>query len=833
MMIKRLALVFACIYALYTHGQVITSTDVELIPGIEYEIGGITVSGVENLDHTVVILLSALTVGDKITVPGEKITRAIKNLWKQKLFEDISIYVVEKQGNVIFLEIRLTELPKLSKFYFSGIKKGWKDDLRESLKLTRGNVVTENMIISARSQISKYFHEKGYRNATVSISQTPDSSFANSVILGFKINPGPRVKINEVIFVGNANVPSKTLVKAMKETRAKGVRTLFKASKLRNAEFDADKRALVEKYNELGYRDARVLKDSVYEVGEGLIAVMVWVEEGRKYYFRNITFSGNTKYNTETLRRLLRIEKGDVYDSKLLNQRISMDPSGADISSIYLDNGYLFSQVIPVEVMVQNDSIDIEIRIREGRQATIAKVSIMGNDRTNDHVIYREVRTRPGDLFSKAQIQRTIRELAQLGYFDPQQLNVNPKPDPETGTVDLDYTVSERSTSQLELQGGWGGNFIILTLGLNFNNFSARNIFNGAAWQPLPAGDGQTISIRAQTSGRVFQSYNFSFTEPWLGGKKPQSFTFSAYHNVQNFSGKPKNDPLRQALNITGINIGLGKRLRWPDDYFTLFQGIELRQFNLQGYSSLALGLDPRVYGERLYTKAKNINYKVVLSRNNTDVPIFPTKGSQFTASAEITPPFSLLSGRDYSQATPEERLEWIEYHKWMFSADWFAPLGLKNKLVFRTHASFGFLGNYNNDLGTSPFERYYLGGSGLQNFQIDGREIIPLRGYPDQSLIPGGGTMYNKFLLETRFLISPNPQAQIFMLGFFEAGNNTNDYFRYRPFELKRAAGAGLRIFMPMFGLLGLDLGYGFDNIPGTFGRSGWQTHFIIGQQF
>lgn len=822
---KCIAVLMALLTYSTIHAQISTINDVEIIAGVEYEIGGITVSGADNLDKNVVILLSGLTVGDKVSVPGGKLSTAVKNLWKQGLFSDITIYVTEKQGSRIFLDLHLTELPKLSKFYFTGIKKTWKDDLREELKLQRGNIVTENLIITSKNKIERYFIEKGYRDVAVEIIQTPDTAIRNTVILGIKVQAGNRVKINDIVFHGNANVPTKTLLKAMEETKERGVKNIFKSSKLRRSEYESDKRGVISAFNEAGYRDARIVKDSIYSVQEGLINVEIWVDEGIKYYFRNITFVGNTKYSTEILRRILRLEKGDVFDSKLLNERVSLDMNGNDIATLYLDNGYLFSQVIPVELAVSNDSIDIEIRIREGRQATVANVTVTGNDRTNDHVIYRELRTKPGDLFSKTQIQRTIRELAQLGYFDQQQLNVTPKPNPETGTVDLEYTVVERSTSQLELQGGWGGGTIIGTLGLNFNNFSARNTFNGNAWRPLPSGDGQTISLRAQSNGRQFQSYSLSFTEPWLGGKKPQSFTFSVYHNVQT-NGVAQNDPRRQALTITGVNIGLGKRLKWPDDYFTLYQGLEFRRFNMSNYPTSFLDFNNG--------QSRNINYRIVLARNSTDVPIFPTKGSQFSGELEVTPPFSYFSDLDYANADSEEKYAWIEYHKWKFNADWFTPVAFKNKLVFRAHAEFGFLGAWNDAIGLPPFERFYLGGDGLQNFVIDGREVIGLRGYPNQTITPlGGGALYNKFILETRFLISPNPNAQIFALAFFEGGNNYNNFWRYRPFELKRSAGVGLRIFMPMFGLLGIDLGYGFDNIPGTIRPSGWQTHFIIGQQF
>ena len=563
--------------------QEVKASDITLVPGINYEIGGITVSGAENLDPNVVIMLTNLRAGDDIQFPDPKLSDAIRTLWKQQLFEDITINVVSKSGNKVFLDIQLTELPKMSKYYITGVKKSWKDDIREELDLRAGRVVNENLVVLSRNKILSYFREKGYRNARVNILQERDSTYNNAVILGFRIDPGERVKIEEIQFIGNVAVSDKVLYRAMKNTKRAG-KGIFKSSKLRNKEYKEDLRAVITKFNELGYRDARIVRDSIYSLDSERLQVDIEVEEGSKYYFGEITFSGNTKYDTPLLKSILRIKKGDIYDSKMLMERVSFDPNGNDVSSIYLNNGYLFSSVIPVERRVQNDTIDIEIRIQEGRQATIRKVSVSGNDRTNDRVIYRELRTKPGDLFSKAMIQRTIRELSQLGYFDQTQIGVNPVPDPATGTVDLEYTVVERSTSQLELQGGWGAGRVVGTLGLNFNNFSAANIGDKRAWQPLPTGDGQTINIRAQSNGLYFQSYNASFTEPWLGGKKPNSFTATVYHNVQNLTGLPRGDENRQSLYITGVNFGLGQRLKWPDDYFTLYQGIEFRRFNIDNY---------------------------------------------------------------------------------------------------------------------------------------------------------------------------------------------------------------------------------------------------------
>jgi len=810
-------------FSFESSAQISTTGDFNLIPGIDYEVAGITVSGGKDLDPNVVIMLTNLRVGDNIQFPDPKISDAIRTLWRQQLFEDITFKVVSKSGKKVYLDIQLKELPKMSKYYITGVKKVWKDDIREDLELRAGKVVNDNLIVMSSNKIQKYFKEKGYLNATVEVIQQADTAFNNAVILGFKIATGERVKIGQIAFSGNTAVSDKVLFRAMKNTKVKG-KSILKVSKLKNKEYKDDLKAVVAKYNSLGYRDARIVQDTSYSVSSELINIDISLEEGKKYYFGDITFIGNTKYETVLLTSIPRINRGDIYDSQLLNERVSFDQNGNDVASVYLNNGYLFSQVIPIEKSVSNDTIDIEIRIQEGRQATIRKVSISGNERTNDHVIYREVRTKPGDLFSKAMIQRTIRELSQLGYFDQTQIGVNPVPDPQTGTVDLEYTVAEKSTSQLELQGGWGAGRVVGTLGLNFNNFSARNIGNKRSWQPLPTGDGQTISLRAQSNGLYFQSYNASFTEPWLGGKKPNSFTGTIYHNVQS-NGVERSNPLRQSLLITGINFGLGQRLKWPDDYFTLYQGLEFRRFNLNDFPTGFLD----------YTKgiSNNVNYQFTLGRNNTDVPIFPTRGSQISFSAELTPPFSSFNGDiDYKSLSSEERFKLVEYHKWKLNADWFAPI--TSKFVIRTHGEFGYLGSYNKDLGLPPFERFYVGGDGLSNFVIDGREIIGLRGYQNNSITPaGGGALYNKYILEFRYILANTPSAQVFPLIFMEGGNNYDNFWDYRAFNLKRSAGAGIRIYMPMFGLMGVDVAYGFDPEPNGASASGWQTHFIIGQQF
>ena len=829
---KRLRAVLLSLFISVTtclHAQV--GSDIELIPEMEYEIGGITVSGTNNLDHGILIQLAGLYVGDKITIPSEKLSDAIKNLWKQKLFDDVQLLVTSKKGRVITLEIQVRELPKLSKFYFTGIKKSRKDDLREQLKLSRGKVVTDNLIVQAENKTRDYFIERGYLNTKVKVRVIRDTMETNAVIMGISVNTGERVKIEEINFIGNQSLTNRQLRKAMKETKRHRWWNIFKSSKYLYDEYEEDLVKVIEKYNENGFRDARILSDTFRFVSDERIVVDIKVEEGRKYYFRNITWLGNTKYSDELLSQVLNIKKGDPYDSKRLQERLFMDPGGADINSLYLDNGYLFFNLNPIEVAIENDSIDLEMRIREGQQATINRVSISGNDRTNDHVIMREIRTRPGELFRRSDIQRTMRELGQLGYFEPSEMDVNPVPNPETGTVDIEYILSEKSTSQLELQGGWGAGFVVGTLGLSFNNFSARNITNKRAWKPLPTGDGQSINMRAQSTGRFFQNYSISFTEPWLGGKKPNALTVSVFHSVQNWGGLPKSDPGRQALNITGVTIGLGRRIRWPDDYFTLYQAIDLKRYRLDNFD---LGIPNFRDGY-----SDNISYQIRLGRNNTDVPIFPTRGSMLNLSVKVTPPFSMILNRNPEELSGAEAYRLLEYHKWKFDWTWYTEL-FKN-IVLSTHMEFGYMGRYNNNLMISPFERFFMGGDGLMNFALDGREIIALRGYPNNSIVPFpgnqqiGGTAYNKFTAEVRFLVSPNPSAQIWPIIFAEAGNNHLDFRDFNPFSLYRSLGTGLRIFMPMFGLLGIDLGYGFDPNPfvGGTARSGWNTHFIIGQQF
>ena len=788
---------------------------------VEYEIAGITVEGIQNLDKNAIITLSGLNVGNKIMVPGEDLSKAITKLWDQNLFADIRIDASKVMGSNVFLEIHLEELPKLSKFGFKGASKSEVDKIRDKIELTRGKIVTENIINNTKHIILEYFKDKGYLNTTVETSQIIDPTSLSSVILDIEINKGEKVKINSITFEGLNQFSEKKLKRTLKETKEKKFFRIFKTSKFLDKAFKTDLEQIINLYNEKGYRDAQIVLENIDEISSNLIDINITIEEGIKYHFRNIDWLGNTKYNSEYLDLLLGIKSGDVYDEKMMNERLQMSMSGTDITSLYMDDGYLFFNIDPVETLVEEDSIDYEIRIYEGKQATINKVSVVGNTKTNDHVIMREIRTKPGELFSRSDIIRSQEELNRLNYFNPQTLGVTPKPDPQTGNVDIEYSVEEKPSDQVELQGGWGAGRVVGTLGLTFNNFSLKNIFDKSTWSPLPSGDGQRISIRAQTNGSFFQNYSFSFTEPWLGGKKPNSLNFSAYHSIQDYS----TDVVDNRLDIIGLNLGLGKRLRWPDDYFSMSQSISVQQYKLKN-RALVPGFSNGI--------SKNISYRTTFSRSSIFDPIFPKTGSQFTFIGHFTPPYSLFNKKDYSTMTLNEKYEWLEYFKIKLNGTWYAnPFA---DLVIKTHSAFGFLMDYNSEVGLPPFERFFVGGDGLMGFNMDGREVIGLRGYANNTLsqhLTAGGSIYSKYTLELRYPLSLNPSSTIYATGFAEAGNAWGSFSDFNPFEVKRSLGFGIRIFMPMFGLLGFDFAHGYDPIPGATQKSGWQTHFSIGQQF
>jgi outer membrane protein insertion porin family len=818
---KKLSIITFCLLiSAFCQAQINAGTDLSNIQferPVEYEIGGITVEGIENLDKNAIIILSGLTVGDKILVPGEKISSAVKKLWEQDLFSHISIKATKIIGNTIFLEIHLSQLPRLTKFGFKGASKSEVDKLRDKVKLVRGKIVTENLINNTKHIISEYFVEKGYRNTDINIIQKADTTKDNSLILDIEILKGEKTKIESINFYGLTKFNEGKLKRAMKDTKVKKPYRIFKSSKFLDQAYKDDLNNIIDLYNQGGLRDARIVKDSIYSTSENTIAIDLYLEEGSQYYFRDISWLGNTKFSSETLDEMLGINSGDPYDQKLMSDRLQMSMSGTDVSSLYMDDGYLFFNIDPVEILIENDSIDYEIRLYEGKQATIKKVTIVGNTKTNDHVIMREIRTKPGSLFSRSDIIRSQEELNRLNYFNPQTMGVTPKPDPETGDVDIEYSVEEKPSDQIELQGGWGAGRMVGTFGVTFNNFSFRNILNPETWSPLPSGDGQRIQLRASSNGTYYQNYSFSFTEPWLGGKSPNSLTVSAYRSIQNYN--------TSKINITGINVGLGKRLKWPDDYFTFSQSINFKQYKLEN-RMLVPGFDNGT--------SKNITYKANFSRNSVFNPIYPKAGSTFSFSGDFTPPYSLFNDKDYKEMSLEDKYKWLEYYKIKASGTWYS--NLFGDFVMKTHSEFGFLGSYNGDIGLPPFERFYVGGDGLTGFVLDGRETISLRGYPNQSLsshLSAGGGVYSKYNLEFRYPLTLNPNSTIYVTAFAEAGNAWADFSKFKPFEVKRSAGFGIRVFMPMFGILGVDFGHGFDPIPGSTIKSGWQTHFTIGQQF
>lgn len=789
----------------------------------ELEIAGITVSGISYLDEKVLVTLSGLTVGQKVRVPGDEFAAAIGNLWKQGLLADIKIVATRIVENKIFLELKLQERPRLSRFAFEGVKKAEADKLREKIKLVSGKIITENLIQSTTNDVKQYFVDKGFLNAEVSIDLKNEVNVTNSQLLTIVVNKKKRVKINDIIFEGVTKVKEAKLRRKMKDTKVKKLYRFFATSKFIEENYEKDKEAILAEYRKKGMRDARILFDTVKPHNHKTVDILIRMNEGNPYHFRNITWIGNTKYTANDLSKILDIQKGDLFNQSKLDEVLFASPSGRDITSLYMDNGYLFFSVTPVEVAIENDSIDYEMRIYEGKQAIVNRVTVSGNTKTNDKVVLREIRTQPGQLFSRADIIRTQRELAQLGYFDQEKLGVNPKPNAADGTVDIEYVVEERPSDQIELSGGWGAGQIVGTLGLTFSNFAASNFFKKGAWTPLPSGDGQRLTLRAQTNGKYYQSYSASFTEPWLGGRKPNSLSFSVFRSVQS-NGLSKSDENRQSIAITGVSTGLGRRMRFPDDFFTIYHEISYQYYELRNYGTTFLF--PNGY-------ANNISVQQTISRNSIDAPIYPRTGSQLSFTLQATPPYSAFSNKQYSTLENQEKYKFIEYHKWKFESSWFAPLAW-NKLVVNLKANFGFLGYYSKGIGQSPFERFYLGGDGLSGFSLDGREIIALRGYPNNSLnTRGGGTIYDKFTLELRYPVSLNPAATIYILGFLEGGNVFNRFKFYDPFSLKRSAGGGVRIFLPMFGLLGLDYGYGFDALPGLTKKNGGAFHFMIGQQF
>lgn len=810
-----------------------------------YELGEINVTGVKSFSPQTVVAYTGLKKGQRIQIPGEEISATINKLWKLELFSDIEFFITNIEGEVVDLELYIQELPTLSDYTIKGIKKGKIETIVKDTDIKKGKKLSKNFLSTTKNYIENKYKKEGFLNTKVTIDTKADTTAVNNQKMLISVDRGDRVKVRSITFKGNEVYKSKKLRKKIKNTRLEFPGRFWKRSKYIEADYEEDLKKLLDFYKEKGYRDARILSDSI-NIDDNKIDVVINVQEGDKYYFGDVDFIGNSVYSDAQLRRVLGIKSGDTYNGVLLRKRIAdqTKPDGEDLTNLYQNNGYLFSSINPVEVSAANDTINFEIRITEGKPAYFNRISVRGNDRTNDHVIYREIRTRPGELYSKDKVVRSVRELGQLGFFDPEQISPDFKDvDPNAGTVDIEYGLVEKGASQIELQGGYGGGGFIGTLGLSFNNFSMRNIFNKKEYKPVPMGDGQQLALRLQAS-RFFETYSFSFSEPWLGGEQPVRFSTSISQTTQyRYNYMTGLADKSQYFKIRGINFGLAKRLQVPDDYFTLSQTIGYQYFDLNNYYT---GLF--TFGDGV---SNNLFYAIALSRNNTYTnPIFPVGGSSFTIGAKLTFPYSLVNNTDYgnlknlaayqdANGNPDqakidqERFKWLEYYKLNFEGTWYTRI--IDKLILRTHAEFGFLGAYNPDRGNIPFERYFLGGDGLQQYAMDGRETIALRGYENQSLSSrDGSTVYNKFSLELRYPITLKPSASIYALSFLEAGNGYDNFRAFNPFDSKRSAGFGVRIFMPAFGLLGIDFGYGFDSeVPNDLNPNGWETHFIIGQQF
>ena len=819
--------------------------DSAYVKGKEYVINDIVVTGIKSFNEQTVITYTGLFVGKKVQIPGEDISKIINKLWKLELFSDINFYITKIIDDKVDIEISIVELPSLSEYKITGLKKAKSETIEEEIEIKRGQKITENFIETTKNYIINKYQKNGFLNTKVNINTIKDSVGLNNEKMVINVDLGDRVKVNEIEFSGNDIFKTNQLKKKMKKTKTKLPGRFWKKSKFIEDDYQTDLSSIIDFYKEKGYRDARIISDTVV-TNENLIKLKIDINEGKKYYFGDISFLGNTVYSDDQLSKLLGLFKGDSYNGVLLKKRIadSSKPDGEDLTNLYQNNGYLFSSINPVEISAINDTIDFEIRIVEGNPANFNKITVVGNTRTNDHVIYRELRTKPGDLYSKDKVVRTVRELGQTGFFDPEQITPDFKNvDPNGGTVDIEYGLVEKGASQVELQGGYGGNSFIGSIGVSFNNFSLKGLKDKTAWKPVPMGDGQSLSLRLQAN-RFYRVYSFSLADPWFGGEQPVQFSTSFSHTKQFrynfFTGSVNKE---QFVSITGASIGLAKRLRVPDDFFTLSQSLSYQYYNLQNYFT---GLF--TFGQG---KSNNIAYTVALSRNNTFTnPIFPLGGSEFVLSARFSLPYSLWNGVDYSNlgslpefqdsngnpdqsAIDQEKYKWLEFYKIKFKGSWYTRLF--DKLVLRTHAEFGFLGAYNNDRGVIPFDRFFLGGDGMSQYAMDGREMIALRGYPNQSLSSqNGSTIYNKFSLELRYPITLKPAASIFGLTFLESGQGFDKFRDYNPFNSKRSMGVGLRIFMPAFGLLGIDFGYGLDGVnDNDLTPNGWETHFVIGQNF
>jgi len=792
----------------------------------EYVVGNVTVSGIRYLDPNAIIGISGLRKNQRISVPGEKITQAVEKLWDQGLFSDVKITITETRSDTVFLDIFLSERPRISNVSYFGLKKNETEDIQEKVNLLNGSQVTDHILSNTRKIIKDHFIEKGFLNTEVRIIQKDDPEMNNMVMLDIHVDKNGKVKIDEIQFEGNEAYSDKRLRRVMKNTKKKNL-NIFKASKYITDKYNEDKGSLNTFYNENGYRDFEILSDSVYPVSEGRIATDIKLSEGRQYYFRNIDWVGNSIYPREILSYKLNISKGDVYNTTLLYDRLNYDEDA--VSSLYLDNGYLFSSLTPIEKSVEGDSIDVEVRIFEGDQANLNDVIIRGNNRTNEHVVRRELYTLPGDLFSKDMIVRSARQVAVLGHFDPEKIVPVPIPNPADGTVDLEYNLEEKANDQFEISGGWGAGMLVGTIGVRFNNFAMKNFFNWKEWKPYPSGNGQSLSIRAQSNGRVYQSYNLSFIEPWLGGKNPNTFSLSLYRSLMTNSRK-KDEDGRQSMTIDGASIGIGKRLEWPDDFFSLYAEATYQRYNLQNYQQFIFLFQNGI------ANLLSITGRITRFSAGPNL-IYPRGGSTFNLSLQVTPPYSIIAGKDYTGAADDKKYKWIEFHKWIFKGEYYYEV--YDKLVFNTRVAFGYLGHFNSSIGPAPFENFTVGGDGMTGYNFYGRDVIAMRGYENGTLtatdpVSGvqSGNVYSKLTFELRYPLTLNPQATIYALAFLEAGNSWYKLKDFNPFKMHRSAGVGIRANLPMFGLLGIDWAYGFDPVPGR-DVAGSQFHFVMGQQF
>ena len=823
-----------------------------------YEIAGLTVTGAPGYEEFVLIGFSGLAVGDKIEVPGDQITKCIRRFWKQGLFSDVKIVAQKIEGDKIWLEIRLKQRPRVSDIVYNGLKKSEKEDVEVKVGISKGAQMTPNLADRAKTVVTKYLAEKGFHNADVTVLQQPDRDREGYVKVLVNVDKKAKTKVGKIYITGNEALTHTQINQAMKKTNDNNILNLFRTKKFVASEFENDKKAVIEKYNELGYRDAYIVADSIAPNPEDPTRVDVYmtISEGDKYYVRSINWIGNTIYPYDYLNAVLGIKPGSTYNLKELNKRLTEDDDA--VAKLYTDQGYLFFNVDPVEVNVDNDSIDFEMRIYEGRPATINQINIVGNTRVYEHVVRRELYTKPGQLYSQSDIMRSLRELAQMGHFDQEKLVPDIQPNPEDGTVDITYNLETKSSDQIEFSLGWGATGIVGSIGLKFTNFAIQNLFNPKSYRIVPQGEGQTFSINARTNGVYYTSASISFVEPWLGGKRPNSLStsvffasqtgysdryYQAYRNLYNsyaynyyYSGnsdyyqqlaESEADPDKY-LRTFGVSIGYGKRLRWPDDYFQFYGELSYQAYWMKDWAYLLISNGT----------SHNLALNLQLSRSSIDNPIYTRRGSQFTLGLKITPPWSVFNGLDYSQMSTSERYHLIEYHKWKFNGKIFTPLSRDSKLVLMTRFEFGYLGHYNKD-AKSPFESFYMGGDGMSSYSSYATDYISMRGYSSGSLTPydqqtgrNMGYLYNKFTLELRYPISLEQNATIWALGFLEAGNCFADIKDYNPFNLKRSAGVGVRVFLPMFGLLGIDWGWGFDQINGSdqYGKS--QFHFVLGQE-